>query len=133
VRLRRPTWLETLLLIALAVALTAILVRQGGPVATAYAGGGGGTNAFLAVTAQDVGNQRAELLYLIDTTKQRLCLYRWDGTHLGLVSARAFDYDLEVLDSSGDKAIESNVGATRGYVKTQVEAFRRQKELGPPK
>jgi hypothetical protein len=132
VRLRRPTWLETLLLVALAAALTALLVRDGSAVRTAFAGGGGGTNSVIALTVQNVGNGRAELLYLIDTNKQRICVYNWDGTHLGLVAARAFDYDLEVLDSSGDKTIESVAGATRGYIKAQVESFRKQRELGPP-
>jgi len=131
--LRRPTWLEALLLVALAVALTALVVRDGGLGRSAYASGGGGTNGFIAVTSQDVGNQRAEMLYLIDTNRQRLCIYRWEGLRLGLVCARAFDYDLEWLDSSGDKTVESNAGATRGYVKAAVEAFRRQKELPPPK
>ncbi|HOX05248.1 MAG TPA: hypothetical protein PK280_02510 [Planctomycetota bacterium] len=131
--MRRPTWLETLLLIALAVAMTALLVRDGGPVREALAGGGGGANGVVALTAQNVGTGRAELLYIVDTAKQRICVYSWNGTRLGLVAARAFDYDLEVLDSSGDKTIESAEGAARGYVKAQVESFRRQKELQPPK
>jgi hypothetical protein len=131
--LRRPTWLETLLLLALAVALTALLVRGGGPVPAAYAGGGGGVNGIVVLAGQNLGNGRAELLYLVDTSKQRICIYNWDGTHLGLVAARAFDYDLEVLDSSGDKSIENGTGATRGYIKAQVESFRKQKELPPPK
>jgi hypothetical protein len=131
--LRRPTWLETLLLMALVVALTVILMRDGGPIPAAYAAGGGGTNGIVALTVQNIGNGRAELLCLVDTSKQRICFYNWDGTHLGLVAARAFDYDLEVLDSSGDKTIESAAGATRGYVKAQVESFRKQRELQPPK
>jgi hypothetical protein len=133
--LRRPTWLETLLLVALAVALTAVLVRDGGAVPAAYAGGGGGANAngVIALTAQNVGGARAELLYLIDTSRHSICVYNWDGTHLGLVAARAYDYDLEVWDSSGDKVVESPAGAARGYIKALVESQRKQKELQPPK
>ena len=131
--MRRPTWLEALLLVALAVALTAVLVRDGGVMPAAHAGGGGGTNGLVALTVQNAGNGRAELVYLIDTAKQRICVYNWDGAHLGLVAARAFDYDLEILDSSGDRTIESAAGATRGYVKAQVEQYRKQRELPQPK
>jgi hypothetical protein len=133
--LRRPTWLEALLLVAMAVALTAVLVRDGGPVPAAYAGGGGGANAngVIALTAQNVGNNRAELLYLIDTSRHSLCVYGWDGTHLGLVGARYYDYDLEVSDSSGDKVVEGPGGAPRGYIKAFVENERKKKELQPPK
>lgn len=132
--MRRPTWLETLLLVALAIALTAFLVRDGGISKTAYAsGGGGGTNSVIAFAAQAYGNNVADQLYVIDTTRQRICLYKWDGTHFGLAAARAFDYDVELQDSTGDKAFETGVGVSRGYVKAQVEAFRRAKEIAPPK
>jgi len=130
--MRRPTWIEALLLVVLAVALTALFVRGGGP---AYAGGGGGTNSVLALVAEDVGaarTERAELLYLIDTAKQRVCLYRWTGNRLGLVSARDYSFDMELLESTGDKTIESMEGAPRGYVKAQVEAFRRLRERDNP-
>ena len=129
--MRRPTWIEALLLVVLAVALTALFVRGG----TAYAGGGGGTNSMLALVAEDVGGsraERAELLYLIDTAKQRVCVYRWTGNRLGLVSAREYAYDLELLETTGDKTVETLEGAPRGYVKAQVEAFRRMKEKDVP-
>jgi hypothetical protein len=133
--MRRPTWIEALLLVVLAVVLTALFTRGGGP---AYAGGGGGINSVLAMVAEDVGGtrgERAELLYLIDTTKQRLCVYRWTGSRLGLVAAREYAFDMELTETTGDKAVESFEGATRGYVKAQVEAFRRakEKEILPPK
>jgi hypothetical protein len=132
--MRRPTWTETLLLVGLAAALAALAFRGDNPLAgAAYAGGGGGTNSIIAFASQNTGQNRAELLYLIDTSKQRICIYHWNGDRLGLVTARAYDFDLEVADSSIDKAnIENGTGATRGYVKAQVEAWRKAKELPAP-
>ena len=131
--MRRPTWLETVLLMALAVALTALLVRGDGGLAarSAYAAGGGGANGVVAFTVTGWGQNQSELLCLIDTAKQRLCLYKWDGNHIGLVAARAYDYDLEILDSTGDKVIGSGSGASRGYIKSQVEQARRAQAIQP--
>jgi PHD/YefM family antitoxin component YafN of YafNO toxin-antitoxin module len=127
--MRRPTWIEALLLVILAVVLTALFVRGGGQ---AYAGGGGGTNSVLALVAEDVGGtraERAELLYLIDTAKQRVCIYRWTGSRLGLVSAREYAFDMELLETTGDKSVETFEGASRGYVKAQVESYARRRRM----
>ena len=58
--------------------------------------------------------------------------YRWMNPGLRLVSARAYDYDLEIQDTAADKNIEFK-GATRGYVKAYVEAARRAGEAKPVK
>lgn len=127
---KRPTWLEAGLLAALAATLAVLLCRQ--PAGVARAGGGGGVNGVIAICG-DADSKGIANLFLFDTNKQRLCVYRWDGTRLGLVSARAYDYDLEVLDSAGDRNIENGVGATRGYIKAQVEQARRAREMQPPR
>jgi len=126
---RRPTWTETLLLVLLGIVLTALLVRGDLSVTSEARAGGGAASGIIAVA----GNaDKADLLYLVDTAKQRVCVYRWSNPGLRLIAVRAYDFDLEILDSSGDRTIEGR-GATRGYVKSQVEAARRAKELKPIK
>ncbi len=119
---RRPTWTETLLLVLLGIVLTALVTRGGPGGGKAYAGGGS-AGRVIAMTGN---GDRADLLYLVDTGKQRICVYRW-MPGLRLVSARGYDFDMEILDSFGDRTIEGR-GATRGYVKAQVEAQRRLRE-----
>ncbi len=126
---RRPTWTETLLLVLLGVVLTALVVRGGPSGGKAYAGGGGATGGIIAIAGN---GEKADILYVVDTGKQRICVYRWLNPGLRLVAARGYDFDMEILDSSGDRTIEGR-GATRGYVKAQVEAARRAKELKPRK
>ncbi len=126
---RRPTWTETLLLVLLGIVLTALLVRGDVSLTEEAHAGGGATAGMIAVA----GNaDRSDMFYLVDTAKQRVCVYRWSNPGLRLVAVRAYDFDLEILDSSGDRTIEGR-GATRGYVKSQVEASRRAKELRPIK
>ena len=129
-QVRRPTWTEALLLAVLGAVLGGLVVRAGwASSAEALADAGVAAGGVIAVTGQ---GDKADLLYLVDTGKQRICVYRWVNPGIRLVSARAYDYDLEVVDSSGDKNIEVK-GATRGYVKAQVEAARRAVEARPPK
>lgn len=125
--IRRPSWTEVLLLVLLGVVLTVLFTRGGGN--TAYAGGGA-AGGIIALAGHA---EKADLLYVVDTKRQRVCVYRWFNPGLRLVAARAFDYDLELLDTAGDRRIEGGKGATRNYVKTEVERFRRARELKPLK
>ena len=126
---RRPTWTETLLLVLLGIVLALLLVR-GDLQMTQEAHAGGGAAAGIIAVAGNA--EKADLFYVVDTAKQRICVYRWSNPGLRLVAVRAYDFDMEILDSSGDRTIEGR-GATRGYVKSQVEAARRSKELKPLK
>jgi hypothetical protein len=127
--MRRPTWTETLLLVLLGIVLALLLVRGDLSVTQEAYAGGGAAAGIIAVA----GNaEKADLFYVVDTAKQRICVYRWSNPGLRLVAVRAYDFDMEILDSSGDRTIEGR-GATRGYVKSQVEAHRRAKELKPLK
>ena len=121
---RRPTWTETALLVMVAVMLTWLLTQGEESMGMPALASGGAAGSLIAATGQD---KHSDIFYLVDTTKQRVLVYRWNNPGLRLVSARAYDYDLEVLDSYGDKQIEG-VGASRGYVKKQVEDHRRAQE-----
>ncbi|MHC4914618.1 MAG: hypothetical protein ACYTGB_03920 [Planctomycetota bacterium] len=125
---RRPTWTEALLLVLLGIAVAALILTRGDGIGHREAlAGGGGAAGIIAIAGN---GERADLFYVVDTARQRICVYRWSNPGLRLVAARAYDFDMEVQDSSGDKTIEGR-GATRHYVKAQVEAQRRKKELKP--
>ncbi len=127
--MRRPTRTETLLLVLLGIVIALLLVRGDLSVTReAYAGGG----AAAGVIAVAGYGDNADLFYVVDTARQRICVYRWSNPGLRLVAARAYDFDVEIQDSSADRTIEGK-GATRGYVKSQVEAHRRAMELKPLK
>jgi hypothetical protein len=122
--LRRPTWTEAVLLALLGAVLGALAVTgvgPGGGEALAGAVGAAPAGRVLAVAGN---GDRSDFFYLVDTARQVVCVYRWSNPGLRLVSARSYDYDLELLDTAEDKIIESR-GATRGYVKAQVELQRR--------
>jgi hypothetical protein len=128
--MRRPTWTETLLLVLLGVVLTALVVRGDGVLSSEAHAGGGAAGSFIAIAGN---GDKSDMFYVVDTDKKRICVYRFNNPGLRLVAVRAFDFDLEILDSTGDRTIEGR-GATRGYVKAQVEHARRaSKELTPPK
>ncbi len=124
---RRPTWTEALLLVLLGIVITLLLIRGDGIGHREALAGGGGAAGIIAIAGN---GEKADLFYVVDTARQRICVYRWSNPGLRLVAARAYDFDMEVQDSSGDKIIEGR-GATRHYVKAQVEALRRKKELKP--
>jgi hypothetical protein len=126
---RRPTWTEALLLVVLGAVIGALLIRADGVGSGSALAAGGQAGGIIAFAGE---GDKSDILYVVDTAKQRICVYRWVNPGIRLVAARAFDYDLELLDSAGDKNIEQK-GATRGYVKAQVEAARRAVEARPPK
>jgi hypothetical protein len=68
---------------------------------------------YLALTAAG-GNQK---LYLVDTNKKVICVYRIQSASVRLTAARKFDKDELILDSSlplmNGKALEGSDGATR--------------------
>jgi hypothetical protein len=125
--LRRPTWTEAVLLVLLGVVLGALLATSISPGSGEALAGGGGAGGVVAIAGN---GDKSDFFYLVDTTKQVVCVYRWSNPGLRLVCARAYDYDLELLDTAEDKIIEGR-GATRGYVKAQVEALRRAKVPKP--
>jgi hypothetical protein len=126
---RRPTWTEALLLVLLGGVLGSLLVRSGSAGSAEALAGGGAAGGVIAVAGY---GERSDLFYVVDTARQRICVYRWMNPGLRLVSARAYDYDLEIQDTAADKNIEFK-GATRGYVKAYVEAARRAGEAKPVK
>jgi hypothetical protein len=122
---RRPTWAETVLLVVLTVVVTTAVCHGTFDSREALASSSG-TNNIIAVAGQ---GDKADLFYVVDTAKRKICLYRWSNPGLRLIAARCYDFDAEIMDSAGDKMIEGR-GATRGYVKSEVEAQRRR-NLGP--
>jgi hypothetical protein len=123
------------LLALLGVVVTVLVARGDGraqdvrpPAAGAAAAGAAHVCPPGGVMAFPGTGEQSGLLYVVDTGRQRICVYRWMNPGIRLVAARAYDFDMEILDSAEDKVIEGR-GATRGYVKAQVEAARRDREL----
>lgn len=81
-----------------------------GPIQRAYAvGGSWETDGILVNTTE---NDRDRLV-LIDTTKQRLMIYRCDRAgSFRLINARCYKYDLELEDTSKAEEFERKGGAT---------------------
>jgi len=122
--MKRPTWFEGILLGAvLTLGALYVLDRAGSRDGTARAEGGGAANNVVVLTGTD---QEADKLYLVDTALKRILVYKSVGDKLRLVGARGYEYDVEIVDSSGDRNIENSNGATYGYVKSQVEEARRR-------
>jgi hypothetical protein len=117
-----------LLVVLFGLVLVGLLVRGDLSMSRRALAAGKAPPRVLAVAGT---GDRSDLLYLVDTSRQRICVYRWSNPGLRLVAARAYDFDLEILDSSADRTIEGR-GATRGYVKAQVEAVRRKQLVRPP-
>lgn len=128
--MKRPAWFEGVLLGAvLTLGVLYVLERADSRGGTARAEGGGAANNVIALTGT---GQESDKLYLVDTARQRILVYKTTGDRLRLVGARGFEYDIEIVDTSGDRNIENSNGATYQYVKAQVEDARRRRMEGQP-
>lgn len=124
--MKRPAWLDGLLLGAVLTLGVLYLAPRAG---TARAEGGGAANNIIAITGVD---GEADKLFLVDTARQRILVYRNVGDKLRLVSVRGYEYDVEIVDSEDDRMISSSQGGTYKYVKAQVEEARRRMMEGRP-
>jgi hypothetical protein len=73
------------------------------------------------LTSLTAGN--ANQFYIVDTTKQIICVYNVTGDQLRLEAARKFDYDTEIWDSSvAAKGIRIE-GNTNGIGRDDAKAY----------
>ena len=73
------------------------------------------------LTSLTAGN--ANQFYLVDTTKQIICVYNVTGDQLRLEAARKFDYDTEIADGSvAAKGIRIE-GNTNGINRDDAKAY----------
>jgi len=57
--------------------------------------GGGGNDKLIAVTTDGQGMESNRLI-LVNTTKQKILVYKLTGNDMGLVVVRGYDYDQEL-------------------------------------
>ena len=108
------------------------------PVSIQSAQAGGGIAAapnYLALTS--VGG--SDKIYLIDTTRKVVCIYRIETSALRLTAARKFDNDERIFDASikmatTGKSVEGGDGATRdeaGKYADELQALVQQGKKKP--
>jgi hypothetical protein len=104
------------------------------PLVVRNAFGEGGVSAAPGYIALNCNGSTSSRFYLIDTNKQVICVYSLNGAKLRLVSARKFDFDAKIVDSSlqgqdakgrGLKPIEGGNGIDRDIAKDYSEAIQK--------
>ena len=127
---------RVVLLSAIAVVLGLMIVGPREPgssfpmyMSPAQANSVGAAPGYLMLTVQ-VGP--ASTLYISDTNKQVVCGYSMTGDKLLLVSARKFDYDGDIFDSTipAPRALTGN-GISREDAKQYGENIKKIKENPP--
>jgi hypothetical protein len=115
---------KKLVVIAAAVLLAGYVgARLGGSDRAGQALAGGAANDKLLVVTTDAAGNEANRLILINTTKQKILVYRLSGNEMGLVTVRSYEFDQEPIFTKPNSA----PGVGWGYedFKNQVEAIRR--------
>src|ERR1700750_653521 len=111
-------WFNTAAL-AFGLLLAVALLR---PMGSAQAAGGSWDTDGILVNTTESDRDR---LVLIDTTKQRLMIYKCDRAgSFRLINARCYKYDLELEDTSKAEEFEKKGGATFSRV---YELFNKKK------
>lgn len=88
-------------------------------------GGGGFGDVGGAAGGGGVGNLK---FYLIDTTKQVICVYDLRGDKIRLVSAREYSRDMDIADASLDVPMRgggrvNSFEGTQGLTRTEAAAY----------
>jgi len=123
----RPSWFQTALMVVVAVLTTLLLVRpspypsviQAADVSGQSTSGRSGN--IIALVGNSTSDHR---LYLIDTEKKRICVYRNIGDRFRVVAMRTYRYDMEFDDSSLFSDIETGRGATASRIKALINRMK---------
>lgn len=92
---------------------------------------------FLALSANIAGLQTNSNFYLIDSTKQTICVYQLKGDKIRLTAARNFNRDTDIVDSSLDvmggdgrmvKSFEGGNGLDRAEAENYAEGLKKLME-----
>jgi hypothetical protein len=87
---------------------------------TALAGGGG--NDKMVVVTTDAQGLEGNRLILINTSKQKILIYRLNGNDMGLVTVRGYEFDQELLYT---RPGSPGTGFDYETIKRQVEDARK--------
>ena len=126
--MRQPSWFTAALLAVIAVLLTLLVVRQPPYPAVIEAAGVGNSGQAGSMIAVIGGSDRDHRLYLIDTEKKRICVYRNLGDRFRVVGMRTYRWDMEFDDSSLLRDIETGKGATATRIKALFNKLRTNRQ-----
>jgi len=114
---------KKLMVIAAAVLLAGYVgARLGSSDRAGQALAGGAANDKLIVTTTDAAGNEANRLILINTTKQKILVYRLTGNDMGLVTVRSYEFDQEPPYTKPNTA--PGVGWSYEEFRNLVEASR---------
>lgn len=122
-------WKKTVILTAAILGAAYVLARWAAPERglVAMAGGGaGGLNDVVAFTSDAAGND-GNRLFVVLPSKQKILVYRLNGNFLGLIAARSYEYDQELIYTPG---IAPGNGYEYPDIRKQVEEARKRAAAG---
>ena len=92
---RNPLIIAFLLGVCCALGV-ALMFNSNSPFPRAYAQAAGGANSMFAVTGTGTTNQGRDVLFVVDSSSQRLAIYEYQNGRLRMGAVRNIEFDLQI-------------------------------------